>query len=181
MTKNNHSSADKVWGITRISLGLVFLWAFLDKTFGLNYATCRVRENGQLTEKFGDFMCKNAWIKDGAPTKGFLSGASGPFGDMFNSMAGNAFCDWLFMIGLLGIGVALVLGIGMRIAAYSGALLMILMWMALLPLDNHPFMDDHIVYALVLIGLWRVNDAQVFGFGKPWAKTQLVNRYPILK
>ena len=28
--------------------------------------------------------------------------------------------DWLFMLGLLGIGVALILGVALRIAAASG-------------------------------------------------------------
>ena len=46
-------------GLARISLGWVFLWAFLDKTFGLGYAT----------------ESKDAWIDGGSPTFGFLSSA----------------------------------------------------------------------------------------------------------
>ena len=38
-------------------------------------------------------------------------------------MAGAVWADWLFMIGHFAIGTALVLGVGMRIAAASGALL----------------------------------------------------------
>ena len=81
-------------------------------------------------------------------------------------MAGAAWADWLFMIGLLAIGVALMLGIGMRIAAASGALLLGFMWMASLPLDNNPFMDDHLVYAMVLIGLAAVHAGDTLGFGR---------------
>ena len=51
------------------------------------------------------------------------------------------------MLGLLGIGVALILGIGMRVAAVAGALLLVLMWTAVLPPENNPFMDDHLIYA----------------------------------
>ncbi|MEU4541590.1 hypothetical protein AB0G15_42860, partial [Streptosporangium sp. NPDC023825] len=31
--------ADYVWAIARIGLGWIFLWAFLDKTFGWGFAT----------------------------------------------------------------------------------------------------------------------------------------------
>ena len=59
-----------------------------------------------------------AWINGGSPTKGFLSGVDvGPWQSFFHNIAGDPWADWLFMLGLLGIGVALVLGIGMRMAA----------------------------------------------------------------
>jgi thiosulfate dehydrogenase [quinone] large subunit len=104
--------------VVRISLGFVFLWAFLDKTFGWNYAT----------------PAERAWIEGGSPTKGFLSGVDvGPFAGFFNDIAGQAWADWLFMLGLLGIGVALILGIGLRIAAGAAALMMVLMWFAEFP------------------------------------------------
>jgi thiosulfate dehydrogenase (quinone) large subunit len=51
------------------------------------------------------------------------------------------------MIGLLGIGVALLLGIGMRIAAVTGAIMVVLMWSASLPPQDDIFMANHIVYA----------------------------------
>jgi thiosulfate dehydrogenase [quinone] large subunit len=85
------------------------------------------------------------------------------------------------MFGLLAIGVALMLGIGMRIAAASGALLLTFMWLASLPLDNNPFMDDHLVYAVVLIGLAAVHAGDTIGLGRTWARTELVRRYPVLR
>jgi thiosulfate dehydrogenase (quinone) large subunit len=57
------------------------------------------------------------------------------------------------MIGLLGIAVALLLGIGMRIAAVSGALMTRLMWSGSLPPQDDVFIDTHTIYALVLVGL----------------------------
>ncbi|MBC7512139.1 hypothetical protein H7142_00545 [Candidatus Saccharibacteria bacterium] len=73
-----------------------------------------------------------------------------PFATFFNSLAGSSVIDVLFMAALLGIGVALILGIGLRIAAVSGTILMVMMWAATLPLTNNPLVDDHIVYAAVL-------------------------------
>jgi len=165
-----------VWAVTRLSIGFVFLWAFFDKLLALGYATGTDRDTGAI-DRFGDA----AWINGGSPTEGFLSGVTGPFKGLFEPIAGAAWADWLFMIGLLAIGVALMLGIGMRIAAASGALLLVFMWMALLRLDNNPFMDDHLVYAMVLIGLALAHAGDTLGLGRQWARTNLVHRYPVLR
>jgi thiosulfate dehydrogenase [quinone] large subunit len=85
------------------------------------------------------------------------------------------------MIGLLGIGIALILGIGMRIAAVSGAVMLVMMWTAVLQPENNPFMDDHIVYALVLGMLALTGAGRTFGLGKVWERLAIVKRFPILK
>lgn len=150
----------------RISLGWVFLWAFLDKTFGLGYAT----------------ESADAWIRGGSPTNGFLAfAATGPFQGTYNDLAGATWADWLFMIGLLGIGVALTLGIAMRIAAGAGALMLVLMWTAVLPPPNNPFMDDHVVYAMVLVLITALGAGRWFGLGALWESTPIVRRLPWLK
>jgi thiosulfate dehydrogenase [quinone] large subunit len=159
-------SARYVLAATRIAIGWVFLWAFLDKTFGLGFATERA----------------DAWINGGSPTFGFLNFATEGkvFHDFFASMAGPA-ADWLFMLGLLGIGLALVLGIGMRIAAAAGSLLLVLMWAAELRLENNPFMDDHIVYSMVLVALALYGAGRTWGLGRAWEQLSIVKRFPVLK
>jgi thiosulfate dehydrogenase [quinone] large subunit len=150
----------------RLSLGWIFLWAFLDKLFGLGHET----------------KSAQAWIHGGSPTLGFLKlGAKGPLADFYHGFAGATWANWLFMIGLAGIGVALVTGIAMRIAAAAGALLLVLMWSAVLPPANNPFMDDHIVYALVLILLAVLGAGRYVGFGGAWEKLPIMQRYPFLK
>ncbi|MEH0936408.1 hypothetical protein V6U80_14720 [Micromonospora sp. CPCC 205543] len=164
-TTREHA-ARYVWAGTRIALGWIFLWAFLDKAFGL----------GHTTES------KSAWINGGSPTKGFLSfGAAGPFKGVYQDIAGATWADWLFMIGLAGIGVALLLGIGMRIAAVAGGLLLVLMWTAVLPPENNPFMDDHLIYAAVLAGLALVGAGDTLGLGRTWANLPLVRKYGWLR
>ena len=121
-----------------------------------------------------------AWIHGGSPTSGFLAGAVGPFAGIYHSMSGALWADWGFMLGLLCIGVALLLGIGMRIAAVAGAVLLVLMWSASLPPANNIFMDDHLIYALVLGGLVIVGAGNIVGFGRRWTSTDLVRRYPWL-
>ncbi|MGW0486004.1 hypothetical protein [Nonomuraea sp. NPDC003214] len=142
---------DVVWAGARIALGWIFLWAFLDKTFGWGFAT----------------PAGKAWIAGGSPTTGFLKGAGeNALGGFFAGLAGQAWVDWLFMAGLLGIGAALVLGVGLRVAAIAGGLLMVLMWAAALPLDTNPFLDDHLVYAIVLAGLALADAGTALGLGK---------------
>jgi thiosulfate dehydrogenase [quinone] large subunit len=153
-------------GLARISLGFVFLWAFLDKMFGLGFATAS----------------KDAWIEGGSPTYGFLSfGAAGPFKGVYNSIAGDAWADWLFMLGLLAMGIALILGVFMNLAAAGGALLLILMWTAVLPPENNPVMDDHLIYALTLGLLACLGAGRWLGLGHRWEQTHLVQRVPILR
>ena len=102
--------------LLRIGFGLTFLWAFFDKLLALGFHTGYDQE-GNL-DRFGDA----AWINGASPTEGFLKfGADGPFKGFYNSIGGTVWADWLFMLGLLGIGLALTLGIGMRIAATAGA------------------------------------------------------------
>lgn len=139
--------------VARIVLGLVFLWAFLDKMFGLRFATAPAK----------------AVVNGGLPTKGFLLSVDGPFAPFYHSIAGQSWADWLFMAGLLGLGIALVLGVGLRIAAVAGTVLLAMLWGASLPLTTNPVIDEHVVFitllwviffnmanpALSLAGWWR--------------------------
>jgi len=166
-------TAARSLAVLRISTGFVFLWAFLDKTFGWNYATPAAR----------------AWINGGSPTKGFLSSvAVGPFEGMFHSIAGDPWADWLFMLGLLGIGIALIAGIGMRLAAGAATLMLALMWFAEYPLaqhtstgepsgSNNPITDYHFLYAVGTIVLALAYAGHTWGLGRQWAKLPFVQRH----
>lgn len=149
----------------RLGLGFTFLWAFLDKTFGLGFATPAAK----------------AWINGGSPTLGFLGNVEGPFAGFYQSFAGAGWANWLFMIGLLGIGLALMLGVAMRIAAASGALMLVMMWTAVLPITTNPFVDYHIIDALVLVVLALTAAGKTLGFGRAWEKIPFVHNHGILK
>ncbi|MGW2095467.1 hypothetical protein [Promicromonospora sukumoe] len=149
----------------RLLIAFQFLWAFGDKLFGWGLST----------------PSDAAWIRGGSPTEGYLGSVEGTFAGFFNAMAGNAVIDWLFMIGLLCVGLALALGIGMRIAAGAGALLLLLMWMASLPLAVNPFVDDHLIEAVVLVGLAAFLAGDTAGLGKWWSQRRMVQRFPALR
>jgi thiosulfate dehydrogenase (quinone) large subunit len=149
----------------RIGLGFIFLWAFVDKVFGLGFSTTPAK----------------AWINGGNPTQGFLGSSEGPFSGFFQAIAGTGAANVLFMGGLLAIGTALILGIGMRLAATGGALLMVMMWAAVLPPATNPILDDHLIYAAILIVLALLAAGNTLGFGRTWAAVPLVARTPWLK
>lgn len=143
-----------------------FLWAFFDKLLGLGHAT----------------SAKNAWIVGGSPTKGFLAfGTEGKmFQDLFQPMAGYPVIDILFMLGLLGIGLAFLLGVCMKVAGYSTALLTLLMFLAVFPPDNNPLTDEHILYAISGLLLAGSSAGNYLGLGKWWSKKSLVKKHQIL-
>ncbi|WP_046500710.1 DoxX family membrane protein [Streptomyces odonnellii] len=163
----------QVAATARILIGFVFLWAFFDKAFGWGYAT---RSSG-------------AWIDGGSPTKGFLGGvAVGPFQSAFNSWAGDAWADWLFMLGMLGIGLALTSGVALRLAAAAGTVMMALMWAAEWPLARHltdgspsmssnPVVDYHVMYAVIMIVLAVAAAGRTWGLGGVWQELPFVRRH----
>ncbi len=126
---------EKLYKFLRLSMSFIFIWAFLDKTFGLGFAT----------------TVEKAWIKGGSPTYGFLTnGTNGPFAEFFQSLAGIAFVDWVFMIGLLFIGLTLLLNKYVKWGTVAGIIMMLLMYLASFPPENNPIVDEHIIYIFVL-------------------------------
>lgn len=158
----------KLLGLTRISLGFVFAWAFLDKTFGLHYSTGAPVAEGSPSL---------SWLDGGTPSQGFMKFATvGPLQDFFASIASPA-TDWLFMLSLLGLGVAVTLGIGLKVSAVVGTFLMVAMWVAEWPLlqgSTNPVMDYHLIYAFVLIIFAVLRSGDTWGLGRTWAGLRLV-------
>lgn len=180
--------ARKVLAVARYIIGFYFLWAFLDKTFGLGFSTASDR----------------AWIRGGAPAQGYLgnlnmttneagervpleSGDVGyqPIANLFKSLFTNGFGDFFFMLGLLGIGVAVIAGAGLRIAAVSGTLLMLFMYVVALPFlaasASNPILDSHWMEALLLIIAAVTLSGDTWGVGKWWANQDVVKKYSWLR
>lgn len=160
----------------RLALGFEFLWAFFDKTFGLGYATPSAR----------------AWINGGSPTKGFLAGANvGPFQGTFRSISGTPGADTVFMLCMLGVGVAFLLGVAVRPAAVSGALMLFFMYLAVWVSattaggqpsgSNNPVVDEHIIgiFGFVVVGALAGHGT---GFlGRTWAALPVVRNHAWLR
>ena len=82
---------------------------------------------------------------------------------------------------LLAIGTALTLGVAMRLAAASGALLYVLMWSVALPPANNPVLDDHLLGGLTLVVLAAFHAGETWGLGRRWRHVLLVRRLPVLR
>ncbi len=168
------STAARALAVLRIATGFIFLWAFLDKTFGLRYSTPSAK----------------AWIHGGSPTRGFLASVEvGPFQSLFHSIAGTWWANTLFMLGMLGVGLAVIAGVALRAAAVSGVILVAGMWLAEFPLAQHtsagapsgstnPIVDYHFLYAAALIVLALTYAGSTWGLGKVWARVPFVHRHP---
>ncbi len=145
--------------VSRIVIGCYFLWAFLDKTFGLGFTT--------PTER--------AWINGGTPAQGYLGNLpeEQPLAELFQTLFLNPFGDVVFMVGLLGIGVAMVAGAGVKIAAVSGTALLLFMYLVALPWvgehGTNPVLDSHWVEALLLILAAVTLAGDKWGLGRWWA------------
>lgn len=117
-------------------MSFIFLWAFLDKTFGLGFST----------------VASKAWIHGVSPTHSFLLLATkGPFVKFFHSLASMPVVDWLFMGGLLFVGLTFLFNKFLKLGALVGVLMMALMYVSLLFPATNPIIDEHIVYILVLV------------------------------
>ena len=160
----------------RLAIGFEFLWAFLDKTFGLGYHTANAK----------------AWIHGGSPTSGFLSGVNvGPLQGTFHSLAGVTAVDWLFMLGLLGVGVALILGVALRPAAISGCTMLAMMYVASWPFakvagglptaSTNPIVDDHVVSFMALIAIGAFAALSVGMISRRWSELSFVRSHSWLR
>ena len=169
--------AGQVLAAVRVITGLVFLWAFLDKAFGLGYST----------------PGSGAWIDGGSPTEGFLGNvAVGPLESTFHSWAGDAWADRLFMLGLLGIGLALVLGVALRLAALGTTVMMALKWIAEWPpakhlsdgspsMSSNPLIDYHVIYAAVAVALAVTHAGNTWGLARTWTRLPFVRDHRTLQ
>ena len=175
----------RVFGILRLLMGFTFLWAFLDKTFALGFSTGRIVDDAGNTVRI-DYFGDAAWIHGASPTVGAIGFAlKGPFADTIHNLTGytmtatgpkvDPWIDWLFMASMLLIGLGLVTGVMSRLAAFGG-----IAWLAVFYLgtaiwpENNPFVDEHVVYAVVLVGLILANAGRYWGLGKIWQRVGFV-------
>jgi thiosulfate dehydrogenase [quinone] large subunit len=164
--------------LTRIAIGFVFFWAFIDKLLGLGFSTCRTTaEDGSFTI---DAFCEKAWVNGGHVTEGYLvygGNPNSPFHEFFVGLGAQRWTDWIFMIGLLGIGLALMLGIGTKVTMFAGPAMLVMMYMTQMWPSTNPFLDDHIIQALAIIGIVLVElTRQSIGLGAWWRRLSVVQR-----
>lgn len=102
-------------------LGIMVDWSGIDKVFGLGFGTAPAQA-----------PCSRAH----PPRRFLLHGlpADAPAAALLKPLAGHPVADTLFPLATVGAGLALLLGIGTRVAAVGGAILTLNLWFASLPL-----------------------------------------------
>lgn len=143
---------------TRMALGFVYLWALVDKMFGLGVST----------------PAEDSVLSGASPSVGYLSSTEGAFSEVFHTIAGNPLVDFLFLFGLGAVGIALIAGVCLRLAALGGTLLMSGIYLSALPLANNPLVDEHLIYVLLGWLLASINAGLYFGLGKKWQALPIV-------
>ncbi|SDY13635.1 hypothetical protein SAMN05444365_101792 [Micromonospora pattaloongensis] len=154
-----------VWALTRVAFGVAFLWTFLDRLLGFGAPT----------------PAAASWRAGAPPISGVLGAVDGPFGEAFGRLAGHAWVDWAFMVALAAVGLGLLLGVGMTVAATAGTALLVLSWLAALPIEGNPFLDGRLLGALVIICLAVSGAGLRFSLAPWWRRTAAVRKLPVLR
>lgn len=87
--------------------------------------------------------------------------------------------------GQLLLGVSLILGVFIRLSSILGAVLMLLYYFPALkfpyPNEHSYIVDEHIIYALVLLLLASLSAGKIFGLANWCSRLPLCARYPRLR
>jgi len=161
--------------IMRIAMGIVFLWAGLEKAIGtagwtaagfLGHAT-----GGTLGWPFvsGDAAASTVFN----PTHDFWVGLS-------TNPSLMAAVNFLVVFGELAIGAALILGLATRFAAICGTLMMVLFFFAAWDFALG-IVNEHLIYALITAFLGYIGAGRYFGLDGLLEKAGVVERTPALK
>ncbi|MEK7546311.1 MAG: DoxX family protein [Patescibacteria group bacterium] len=150
-------SDKKILAVLRISLGWLFFYAGITKVLA------------------------PAWS-----AKGFLLGAK-TFTGFYDWLASDGvlpIVDFMNEWGLTLLGVSLIIGVFVRLSSLLGALLMFLYWFPGLdfPKVDHGYLvDDHVIYALVLLYFAAVKAGRWYGLEERCAKLPICAKYPRLR
>lgn len=143
----------------RIAIGVIFLWASLEKIIGEGLGTWSAKE----------FLLS---ATDGSLGWPFYTGtvAAGtvfnPTHDIWVALAGNetamTVIGYLVPLGQLGIGVALILGLLTRFGAAMGTLMMLFFFVAAWDFQ-FGIVNQHLTYAVVTLALGIVGAGNYYG------------------
>jgi thiosulfate dehydrogenase [quinone] large subunit len=86
------------------------------------------------------------------------------------------------MLGMLAIGVAVILGIGLRVSAIAGTVILLFMYLAEWSFgpgaaSTNPIVDYHIIYALALIVVAVLSAGDAWGLGRSWKRLAVVQNH----
>ncbi len=144
--------------LLRVSIGWLFFYAGITKVLNPNWSAAGYLNNAKTFTDFYHWLASPSVIH---------------YTNFFN--------EW----GLTLIGAALILGIFVRLSSTLGALMMALYYFPVLVFPkvgaNAYIVDDHIIYALVLLFLGAVRAGRYFGLENWCSSLPICSRYPALR
>jgi thiosulfate dehydrogenase [quinone] large subunit len=164
--------------LMRIALGLVYLWAFVSQAFGITYtnqaqpppdAPAGTKATYEWT--FG-YDSSKGWITSGfdySPTEAYVqNNLHGPLAFIPQNLP-TGVDDFMWMVALAGLGIALTFGIFANVAGWGGFLMNILLWLSTFPPSTNPLIDaEHVTFALAILLFMWLQASNYWGVGRWW-------------
>jgi len=145
-------------GLGRIVIGVIFLWAGLEKAIGAGLGTWNA--DGFLQFATGGSL---GWpFVTGEVAEGTIFN---PTHDFWVGLVGTPASDviaYLVPLGQIGIGVSLILGLFTRFGAAMGTLMMLFFFVAAWDFE-FGIVNQHLTYAVVTLGLAVIGAGNYYG------------------
>lgn len=139
----------------RLSIGWLMFYAGITKVLNPDWSAAGYLMNAKTFTGFYAWLAQPAML----PITNFMN-------------------EW----GLTLLGISLILGIGVRLGSVLGALLMLLYYFPILdfpyPNPHSYIVDEHIVYAAVLLFFAAVRAGRSYGLDVWCAQLPICQRYP---
>ena len=142
--------------IGRIVIGIIFLWAGLEKLIGTPGGFSAA---GFLAHGTAGTL---GWPFVGADAQGPFNPTMGFWVDLSKNGGLMAVVNFLVVFGELGIGVSLILGLLTRFGAAMGTLMMLLFFVAAWDWA-FGIVNQHLTYAVVTFGLGVIGAGNYYG------------------
>ena len=144
--------------LLRLSMGWLFFYAGITKVLNPTWSAAGYLKGAKTFTGFYHWLASPEIL---------------PFTNFFN--------EW----GLTLIGAALILGVFVRLSSFLGAGMMLLYYFPILTFPkvgaNAYLVDDHIIYAFVLLFLGVIRAGQYFGLENWCSNLPICARYPTLR
>jgi thiosulfate dehydrogenase (quinone) large subunit len=145
-------------GLGRFVIGVIFLWAGLEKAVGTGLGTwnadgfLQFGTNGSLGWPFVTGEVAEGTVFN--PTHAFWAGLVGT--------SASDVIKYLVPLGQIGIGVSLILGLFTRFGAAMGTLMMLFFFVAAWDFE-FGIVNQHLTYAVVTFGLAVIGAGNYYG------------------
>ncbi len=169
------TTRDRVILVLRVTIGIVFLYAGLEKVFGFGTPDAFLKFNASGFLAFGTL---GTW--PGAAADAIVNPTHGFWVSLSNDAGWMGVINFLVPFGQVCIGLALILGLATRFAAAMGTLMMLLFFVAAWDF-GFGIVNQHLVYAIATAGLGLMAAGEAYGLDALLDRSEVVTHTPVLR